>query len=108
MLDDYRKPEPSALVNSNLIVHPPIVKRVTGEKITVPIVIGSIAQALRRPISVPGEDWSLSHKWGCYIRGLRETNNINDPMEEQDLSYFIQKVEFKIHESFPQHEITIY
>jgi hypothetical protein len=59
-----------------------LVKRVAGEKISIPVVIGSFAQALRRPISVPGEDWVLSHKWGCYVRGLRETSSASDPMEE--------------------------
>lgn len=30
-----------------------------------------------------------------------------DPMEEQDLSFLIKKVEFQIHESFPEPLITI-
>lgn len=33
---------------------------------------------------------------------MRETNNVNSPMEEQDLSFLIKKVEFQIHESFPE------
>jgi YEATS domain-containing protein 4 len=84
-----------------------IVKRVPGVKISIPIVIGSFAQSLRKPISVPGEDWSLSHKWGCYVRGLRETSSMTDPMDEQDLTFLIKKVEFQIHESFPESLITI-
>lgn len=79
----------------------------TGQRVSVPIVIGSIAQVLRKPISVPGEDWSLSHKWGCYIRGLKETSSLNDPMEEQDLSFLIRRVDFQIHESFPESLITL-
>ena len=84
-----------------------VIKRMTGEKISIPIVIGSFVQALRKPINVHGEDWVLTHKWGCYVRGLRETSSATDPMEEQDLSFMIKKVEFQIHESFPESLITI-
>jgi len=58
------------------------IQRVPGVKVTVPIVIGSFAIAMRRPIAVPNEDWSLSHKWGCYVRGLRENSNPADQMVE--------------------------
>lgn len=84
-----------------------IVRRVPGAKMSIPIVIGSIAQRLKKGITVPGEDWELSYKWGCYVRGLRETSSPSDPMEEQDLSFMIKKVEFQIHESFPESLITI-
>jgi len=57
-------------------------------------VIGSIALRLKKGISVPKEDWELSYKWGCYVRGLKETSGPNDLTEEQDLSFVIKKVEF--------------
>lgn len=66
-----------------------------------------MAQALKKSISVIGQDWCLSHKWCCYVRGLRDQNNPNEPMEEQDLSFLIKKVEFSIHDSFPESFITI-
>ena len=72
-----------------------------------PIVIGTVAQALKKPLPVPRQDWCLSHKWCCYVRGLRDTSQPTDPMEEQDLSFLIKKVEFSIHDSFPESFITI-
>jgi YEATS domain-containing protein 4 len=36
---------------------PAVCKRMQGTKISIPIVIGSIAQAIKRPIIVPGYDW---------------------------------------------------
>lgn len=78
-----------------------------GAKVSVPIVIGTVAQALKKPLPVPRQDWCLSHKWCCYVRGLRDTSQPTDPMEEQDLSFLIKKVEFSIHDSFPESFITI-
>ena len=69
--------------------------------------IGSVAQALKKQINVPGQDWSLSHKWVSYVRGLKDTSVANDQMEEQNLSFLIKKVEFQIHESFPEPLITV-
>lgn len=94
---------PSAEVKSNVTV-----RRVPGVSISIPIVIGTIAQALKRPINVQGYDWQLTHKWCSYVRGLKESNSPNDLMEEQDLSFLIKKVDFQIHESFPEPLITIY
>lgn len=74
---------------------------------SVPIVIGTVAQALKKPLPVPRQEWWLSHKWCCYVRGLRDTSLPSDPMEEQDLSFLIKKVEFSIHDSFPESFITI-
>ena len=59
-----------------------MVKRVQGSTISIPIVIGSIALKLKKGISVPREDWELSYKWGCYVRGLRDTSAPTDPSEE--------------------------
>ena len=84
-----------------------IVKRVRGATVSIPIVVGSIALRLKKGISVAHEDWELYYKWGCYVRGLRDTSSAADPSEEQDLSFMIKKVEFQIHESFPERLITI-
>ena len=96
---------------------PTKLKRMVGVKTTIPIVIGSIAQAIKRPIILPGYDWQLTHKWCAYVRGLRENSIYStgpgpDPhwshsMEEQDLSFMIKKVTFQIHEGFPEPLITI-
>ena len=84
------------------------VRRVPGVKISVPIVIGSVAQAMKRAISTPNSEWALTHRWCCYVRGLKESNNPEDEeMEEQDLSFMIRRVEFQIHESFPKKLIQI-
>ena len=74
-----------------------------GAKVSFPLVIGSVAQALKKAINVPGQDWALSHKWCCYIRGLRENSMPTDPMEEQDLSFLIKKVEFRSTKAFQNH-----
>lgn len=70
------------------------IKRVKGQKISVPIIIGSMAQKMRQNVNMSGHNFPLTHKWCAYVRGLRETNNPYDPMEEQDLSFLIKKVEF--------------
>ena len=71
-----------------------MIKRVPGVKISIPVCIGTVAQAMKKPINVHGQDWALSHKWCAYVRGLRDNNSPNDFMEEQNLSYLIKKVEF--------------
>ena len=76
-------------------------------KVSIPVCIGTIAQAMKKAISVPGEDWQLSHKWCAYVRGLRDKSDPNDFMEEQNLSFLIKKVEFQIHDSFPESLIVI-
>ena len=76
-------------------------------QISIPIVIGTIAQALKRPINVAGYDWQLTHKWCAYVRGLKESNLSSDLTEEQDLTFLIKKVEFQIHHSFPDPLITL-
>eukprot|EP00347_Sterkiella_histriomuscorum_P000903 403374081 len=38
-----------------------------------------------------------THKWACYVRGLNE----------EDISYFIKKVQFSLHPSFPEPVRTI-
>jgi YEATS domain-containing protein 4 len=60
-------------------------KRMKGVIIERPIVVGTVAYWLGKKA-----DDQKTHKWTAYIRG---PNN-------EDLTYFIKKVVFKLHESF--------
>ena len=71
-----------------------VIKRVPGVKVAVLIIIGSAAQKMRQHVSVSGHNFPLTHKWTCYVRGLKNTNGLDDPVEEQDLSFLIKKVDF--------------
>jgi len=59
--------------------------RVKGAVLVCPLVIGSIAFPLGKKATE-----GKTHKWVCYIRGL-----INE-----DISYYIKKVVFTLHNSF--------
>ena len=83
------------------------VQRVKGTTVRVPIIIGSMAQKMRQNVQVMGHNFPLTHKWCCYVRGLRENASLTDPVDEQDLSFLIKKVEFQIHDSFPDPLITV-
>ena len=71
-----------------------VIKRVNGAKVAVPFVIGSAAQKMRAHVSVTGHNFPLTHKWTCYVRGLKNSNSLDDPVEEQDLTFLIKKVDF--------------
>ena len=58
----------------------------------VPIVFGSISLYLGKK-----SNSQHTHNWSCYVRG------IND----EDISYFVKKVEFLLHPSFPEPKITV-
>jgi YEATS domain-containing protein 4 len=60
--------------------------RLKGTTVSKKIVFGSVAFALGKK----GEE-GKSHKWCCYIRGY----------ENEDISYYIKKVVFNLHPSFP-------
>lgn len=62
-------------------------KRVKGVTISVPVVYGTIAFSLGKK----AEEGVKTHKWTCYVRGI---NN-------EDISYYIKKVIFTLHPSFP-------
>lgn len=51
-------------------------------RISIPIVIGSVAQVLKKGIPFQITELFLTHKWCCYVRGLRENSQFDDPMEE--------------------------
>mmetsp|Transcript_12786 Transcript_12786/g.17890 ORF Transcript_12786/g.17890 Transcript_12786/m.17890 type:complete len:254 (-) Transcript_12786:166-927(-) len=56
-----------------------------------PFVYGSAAFAIKKDETKP--DDQHTHKWTVYLRGL----------ENEDLSTFIQRVDFRLHESFTDH-----
>ncbi len=61
------------------------------------IVYGSFATPIKKP------DSDHTHKWTVYIRGLNG----------EDITYYIKRVSFKLHDSFAQptrciREITVY
>mmetsp|Transcript_2502 Transcript_2502/g.4404 ORF Transcript_2502/g.4404 Transcript_2502/m.4404 type:complete len:88 (-) Transcript_2502:1186-1449(-) len=61
-------------------------KRVKGKVFVQPIIHGSVSHWLG-----PNSDQFKSHHWFVYVRGLAN----------EDLSYLIEKVEFKLHETLP-------
>ncbi|KAJ3219914.1 hypothetical protein HDU67_008443 [Dinochytrium kinnereticum] len=63
--------------------------------ISKPILYGSIATPLGKK-DTPS-DPSHTHKWTVYVRGV----------DGEDLNYYIKKVSFKLHESFPNHNRVI-
>lgn len=64
--------------------------RARGVDVAIPFVYGSTA-SLIGPEDKPS-DPSHTHKWAVYLRGV----------DGQDLSVYIAKVEFKLHESFAE------
>ncbi|KAJ3109848.1 YEATS domain-containing protein 4 [Phlyctochytrium planicorne] len=69
--------------------------RMKNVSIVKPIVYGSIAIPLGKK-DTPS-DPSHTHKWTVYVRGI----------DGEDVGYFIKKVSFKLHESFPNHNRII-
>jgi len=57
-----------------------------GEKIRRSIVYGSLATPIKKP------DSDHTHKWTVYVRGFNG----------EDISYYVKRVSFKLHESFAQ------
>lgn len=58
-----------------------------GTAIVKPIVYGNIA----RYFGKKREDDGHTHAWTCYLK----------PFKSEDMSFFIKKVQFKLHESYP-------
>jgi len=63
------------------------------ERVDKPFVYGSAAFWLGKQ-----PEGAMSHKWTVFLRGL----------ENEDLSYFIEKVSFTLHPSFDQHVRVLY
>lgn len=68
----------------------PTAKRIKTLSVTRPIIYGNTAKKItgKRPINAPQEH---THLWTIFVR---------DPMN-RDISYYIKKVVFKLHETYP-------
>ncbi|GAD95376.1 histone acetyltransferase subunit (Yaf9), putative [Paecilomyces variotii No. 5] len=72
-------------------------KRVRGVSIFRPFIFGSEAQPFdpaKRPANAPEDH---THQWRVYVKG------VND----EDISYWLKKVQFKLHETYAQSVRTI-
>ncbi|KAB8069444.1 yeats family-domain-containing protein [Aspergillus leporis] len=72
-------------------------KRVRGTSIFRPFVFGSIAQPYdpaKKPTDIPADH---THSWRVYVRGVNG----------EDISYWLKKVQFKLHETYAQNVRTI-
>ncbi|KAI1213001.1 yeats family-domain-containing protein [Annulohypoxylon truncatum] len=78
---------------------PPAGKRVKGVQIYRPFIYGTTARPFNdtdnpRPASVPADH---THSWQVFVKGVDDT----------DIFYWLRRVQFKLHESIPNHLRTI-
>ncbi|KAI1405802.1 YAF9-like protein [Hypoxylon fuscum] len=78
---------------------PPTGKRVKGVQIYRPFIYGTTARPFNdtdniRPASVPADH---THSWQVFVKGVDDT----------DIFYWLRRVQFKLHESIPNHLRTI-
>ncbi|KAI1634164.1 yeats family-domain-containing protein [Biscogniauxia mediterranea] len=78
---------------------PPAGKRVKGVQIYRPFVYGTTARPFNdtdnpRPAGVPPDH---THSWQVFVKGIEDT----------DIFYWLRRVQFKLHESIPNHLRTI-
>ncbi|KAI0603394.1 yeats family-domain-containing protein [Biscogniauxia sp. FL1348] len=78
---------------------PPAGKRVKGVQIYRPFVYGTTARPFNdtdnpRPAGVPLDH---THSWQVFVKGIEDT----------DIFYWLRRVQFKLHESIPNHLRTI-
>ncbi|KAI9808502.1 MAG: NuA4 histone H4 acetyltransferase complex and the SWR1 complex subunit [Pycnora praestabilis] len=65
-------------------------KRIKGLQITRPFVFGSIARPIdpnKKPPNLPAEH---THQWTVFVKGV----------DDVDISYWLKKVQFKLHETY--------
>ncbi|KAL8793201.1 MAG: hypothetical protein Q9195_004231 [Heterodermia aff. obscurata] len=72
-------------------------KRVKGISIYRPFVYGSTAHPLSPTTRPPHTNPDHTHQWTVFIRGIENT----------DLTYWLRKVQFKLHETYPNSLRTI-
>ncbi|KAB8219013.1 yeats family-domain-containing protein [Aspergillus novoparasiticus] len=72
-------------------------KRVRGVSIFRPFVFGSEAQPFDPAKKPPNAPADHTHQWRVYVKG------VND----EDISYWLKKVQFKLHETYAQNIRTI-
>ncbi|KAI1814828.1 yeats family-domain-containing protein [Poronia punctata] len=78
---------------------PPAGKRVKGVQVFRPFVYGTTARPFNdtdnpRPAGVPSDH---THSWQVFVKGVEDT----------DIFYWLRRVQFKLHESIPNHLRTI-
>ncbi|CAJ2509913.1 Uu.00g058130.m01.CDS01 [Anthostomella pinea] len=78
---------------------PPAGKRVKGTQVYRPFIYGTTARAFNetthpRPAGVPPDH---THSWEVFVKGVEDT----------DIFYWLRRVQFKLHESIPNHLRTI-
>ncbi|OTB06906.1 hypothetical protein M426DRAFT_72092 [Hypoxylon sp. CI-4A] len=78
---------------------PPAGKRVKGVQIYRPFIYGTTARPFNdtdnpRPPSVPADH---THSWQVFVKGIDDT----------DIFYWLRRVQFKLHESIPNHLRTL-
>ncbi|KAI0383049.1 yeats family-domain-containing protein [Hypomontagnella monticulosa] len=78
---------------------PPAGKRVKGVQIYRPFIYGTTARPFNdtdnpRPATVPSDH---THSWQVFVKGVDDT----------DIFYWLRRVQFKLHESIPNHLRTI-
>ncbi|KAF3063590.1 Protein AF-9 like protein [Daldinia childiae] len=78
---------------------PPVGKRVKGVQIYRPFIYGTTARPFNdtdnpRPAGVPADH---THSWQVFVKGVDDT----------DIFYWLRRVQFKLHESIPNHLRTI-
>ncbi|KAI0391334.1 hypothetical protein F5Y17DRAFT_16663 [Xylariaceae sp. FL0594] len=78
---------------------PPVGKRVKGVQIFRPFIYGTTARPFNdtdnpRPAGVPSDH---THSWQVFVKGVEDT----------DIFYWLRRVQFKLHESIPNHLRTI-
>ncbi|KAL4932867.1 YEATS domain-containing protein YAF9 [Aspergillus undulatus] len=72
-------------------------KRVRGVSIFRPFVFGSEARPFDPENRPPNVSPDHTHSWRVYVKGV---NN-------EDISYWVKKVQFKLHETYPQNIRTV-
>ena len=60
--------------------------RVVGTTVVKPIVFGSISQSLLKK----ADDENHTHEWTVYVK----------PFHNEDMSNYVKKVQFKLHETY--------
>ncbi|KAI0480372.1 yeats family-domain-containing protein [Xylariaceae sp. FL0804] len=78
---------------------PPAGKRVKGVQVFRPFIYGTTARAFNdtdhpRPPNVPADH---THSWEVFVKGVDDT----------DIFYWLRRVQFKLHESIPNHLRTL-
>jgi len=70
-------------------------KRVKGVQVKRPFILGTTArpfdpETFPRPDGVPSDH---THSWEVFVKGINDT----------DITYWLKRVQFKLHESIPNH-----